>query len=136
MTRALLADPYLPVKIATSREDRIRPCVGANMCIDSIYASGAAHRIHNPSSGREREMPQLVEPATSRRRVAVVGGGPAGLEAARVLGERGHEVSLFEANSRLGGQLDLAAARRGGGICAGSSTGGCRSSNGSGSRST
>ncbi len=109
MTRALLADPYLPLKVATGREDQIRPCVGANMCIDSIYTSGAAFCIHNPSSGRELELPQLVTPAPAPRRVAVVGGGPAGLEAARVLGERGHDVTLYEANSRLGGQLALAA---------------------------
>jgi 2,4-dienoyl-CoA reductase-like NADH-dependent reductase (Old Yellow Enzyme family)/thioredoxin reductase len=109
MTRALLADPYLPLKVASGREDQIRPCVGANMCIDSIYTSGAAFCIHNPSSGRELELPQLVTPAPVGRRVAVVGGGPAGLEAARVLGERGHDVTLYEANSRLGGQLALAA---------------------------
>ncbi|WP_088319272.1 FAD-dependent oxidoreductase [Kineosporia sp. R_H_3] len=108
MTRALLADPYLPLKVATGQEDRIRPCVGANMCIDSIYTSGAAFCIHNPSSGRELEVPQVVAPAAAPRRVAVVGGGPAGLEAARVAGERGHDVTLFEANSALGGQLALA----------------------------
>ncbi len=108
MTRALLADPYLPLKIATGREDQIRPCVGANMCIDSIYTSGAASCIHNPSTGRELEVPHLVAPSEVRRRMAVVGGGPAGLEAARVAGERGHDVTLFEANSRLGGQLALA----------------------------
>ena len=110
MTRALLADPALPAKIAAGHEDRIRPCVGAAMCIDSIYTSGAALCIHNPSTGRELELPQDVEPAPATRRVAVVGGGPAGLEAARVLGERGHDVTLFEASDRLGGQLVLAAA--------------------------
>jgi NADPH-dependent 2,4-dienoyl-CoA reductase/sulfur reductase-like enzyme len=109
MTRALLADPHLPRKVAEHQEDRIRPCVGAAMCIDSIYSSGAAYCIHNPSTGRELELPHTVEPARVRRRVAVVGGGPAGLEAARVLGERGHDVTLYEAGPRLGGQLVLAA---------------------------
>jgi 2,4-dienoyl-CoA reductase-like NADH-dependent reductase (Old Yellow Enzyme family)/thioredoxin reductase len=108
MTRALLADPHLPSKVAAGHEDRIRPCVGANMCIDSIYTSGAAYCIHNPSTGRELEIPHGVQRAPAERRVAVAGGGPAGLEAARLLGERGHAVTLFEAGPQLGGQLVLA----------------------------
>jgi 2,4-dienoyl-CoA reductase-like NADH-dependent reductase (Old Yellow Enzyme family)/thioredoxin reductase len=109
MTRALMADPDLPNKVRDGRADEIRPCVGANMCIDGIYNSGAAYCIHNPSTGRELEVPHHVERATSVRRVAVVGAGPAGLEAARVLAERGHEVQLFEASDKVGGQLLLAA---------------------------
>jgi N-methyl-L-proline demethylase len=109
MTRALMADPELPAKLRAGQADRIRPCVGASMCIDGIYASGAAYCIHNPSTGRELELPHRVVPATRTQRCAVVGGGPAGLEAARVLGERGHEVHLFEAGDAVGGQLLLAA---------------------------
>ena len=109
MTRAMLADPYLVQKIQEGREDQIRPCVGASMCIDGIYVNGAAMCIHNPSTGRELELPQVLTPTKAKRKVAVVGGGPAGLEATRVLAERGHEVTLFEANDRLGGQLALGA---------------------------
>jgi 2,4-dienoyl-CoA reductase-like NADH-dependent reductase (Old Yellow Enzyme family)/thioredoxin reductase len=108
MTRALIADPYLPTKIANRTEDQIRPCVGASMCIDGIYTAGAAFCIHNPSTGRELELPQEVEPATKLKKVAVVGGGPGGLEAARTLAEKGHSVTLFEANDSLGGQVNLA----------------------------
>lgn len=109
MTRAQLVDPYLPKKVATGQADRIRPCVGANLCIDSIYTSGSAVCVHNPATGREQSLPQLVSPAPDRKRVAVVGGGPAGLEAARTLAERGHAVVLFEASTSLGGQVALAA---------------------------
>ncbi|MEY3661545.1 MAG: hypothetical protein RLZ49_226 [Actinomycetota bacterium] len=108
MTRALIADPYLPTKIANKTEDQIRPCVGASMCIDGIYTAGAAFCIHNPSTGRELELPQTIDAAKAKRIVAVVGGGPAGLEAARTLAEKGHTVTLFEANDSLGGQINIA----------------------------
>ena len=108
MTRALIADPYLPTKIANKTEDQIRPCVGASMCIDGIYTAGAAFCIHNPSTGRELELPQEIEVAKKVKTVAVVGGGPGGLEAARTLAEKGHGVTLFEANDSLGGQINIA----------------------------
>lgn len=108
MTRALIADPYLPTKIANKTEDQIRPCVGASMCIDGIYTAGAAFCIHNPSTGRELELPQEIESTSKPKRVAVVGGGPGGLEAARTLAEKGHTVTLFEANDSLGGQINIA----------------------------
>jgi NADPH-dependent glutamate synthase beta subunit-like oxidoreductase len=78
------------------------------MCIDGIYTAGAAFCIHNPSTGREIELPQEIELATKTKNVAVIGGGPGGLEAARTLAEKGHTVTLFEANDSLGGQVNLA----------------------------
>ncbi|WP_431982277.1 FAD-dependent oxidoreductase [Streptomyces qinglanensis] len=110
MTRAQIADPHLVAKVAEGREDRVRPCVGASYCLDAIYDSGDTKCLHNPATGRELRLPHTVPAAVARRRAVVVGGGPAGLEAARVLGERGHEVVLFEAADQPGGQVRLAAA--------------------------
>ncbi len=110
MTRAHLADPHIVAKLKRGEEDRIRPCVGAGYCIDRIYVGGDALCLHNPATGRERTMPHVIPPsAGARKRVVVIGGGPAGLEAARVSAARGHEVVLLEATDRLGGQVNLAA---------------------------
>jgi 2,4-dienoyl-CoA reductase-like NADH-dependent reductase (Old Yellow Enzyme family) len=110
MTRAQIADPYLVAKVAAGQEDRIRPCVGASYCLDAIYDSGDTKCVHNPATGRELQLPHIITPTVGRRRKAVVvGAGPAGLEAARVLGERGHDVVLFEASDVPGGQIRLAA---------------------------
>ena len=109
MTRALIADPHLPRKVSEGREDEIRPCVGAGYCIDRIYEGGETLCIHNPATGREETVPHQV-PKTEGplKKIVVVGAGPAGLEAARVSAERGHEVVLFEAASEAGGQIRLA----------------------------
>ncbi|HJA39447.1 MAG TPA: FAD-dependent oxidoreductase, partial [Candidatus Brevibacterium intestinigallinarum] len=112
MTRAQIADPHLVAKMAAGQEDDIRPCVGANACLDAIYVSGSAHCIHNPATGREQTLPQSVRslgPSPRPRRVVVVGAGPAGLEAARVTAVRGHDVTLLEASDTHGGQLAIAA---------------------------
>ena len=108
MTRAHMADPYLVRKITLGQEATIRPCVGATYCLDRIYLSGHALCIHNAATGRELQMPHVVERAATRRRVVVVGAGPAGLEAARVSAERGHDVTVLEAMPWAGGQLQLA----------------------------
>ena len=105
MTRAHIADPHLVAKLAAGEEARIRPCVGATHCMSPARPAC----IHNPATGHEAVLPQVIEPAPMRRRVVVVGAGPAGLEAARVCGERGHSVTIFEAAPRVGGQVLLAA---------------------------
>jgi 2,4-dienoyl-CoA reductase-like NADH-dependent reductase (Old Yellow Enzyme family)/NADPH-dependent 2,4-dienoyl-CoA reductase/sulfur reductase-like enzyme len=110
MTRAHIADPHMIVKIRDGREDQIRQCVGANYCIDRQYLGQDVLCVQNAATSRESTMPQVVSKSKGeKRRVIVVGAGPAGLEAARVSAERGHEVILFERNATVGGQVNLAA---------------------------
>lgn len=109
MTRAHMTDPHIVRKIMEKREDDIRPCVGANYCLDRIYQGGAAYCIHNAATGREQTMPHIVKKAEVCKKVVIIGAGPAGLEAARVSAERGHEVVVLEAANNPGGQIRLTA---------------------------
>ena len=109
MTRAHLADPHIVRKIMENREHDIRPCTGANYCLDRIYQGAMAVCIHNPSTGREETMPHDIPKAKEKKKIVVVGAGPAGLEAARVGAERGHDVIVLEAAAKAGGQILLTA---------------------------
>jgi len=108
MTRAHIADPYIVKKIIENKEDTIRPCVGATYCLDRIYEGKETLCIHNAATGREQYMPhEITSKAKKIKKIVVVGAGPAGLEAARVCAERGHNVVVFEASNSAGGQINL-----------------------------
>jgi len=108
MTRALICDPDMPNLAAANRSDDIRACIACNQaCIGHFHMGFAISCIQHPETGREIKYGQRIRTARPRR-VTVVGGGPAGMKAASVAAERGHDVTLFEAAAQLGGQILLA----------------------------
>ena len=111
MVRALIADPELVNKARRREEHKIRPCIGSNMgCVGQLMSVGRLSCVVNVAAGKEETVTAEPEqPASSGKRVLVVGGGPAGLEFARSAAIRGHDVQLFEAMSVLGGQVTMAA---------------------------
>jgi mycofactocin system FadH/OYE family oxidoreductase 2 len=109
MARALICDPEWPGKARESRTDEIRKCIACNQVCDGNFLKRKPIGCTlNPEAGREKEL-ATITPATTRKRVMVIGGGAAGLETARVAALRGHQVTLYEKGKELGGQLNIAA---------------------------
>ncbi|MFC2003832.1 FAD-dependent oxidoreductase [Chloroflexota bacterium] len=107
MCRPLLADPELPNKAKEGRLEDIRMCIACNQgCLDNLFLRKPIECLVNARAGKEKECE--IKPAQTKKRVAVIGGGPAGMEAARVASLRGHQVTLYEKSDSLGGQLSLA----------------------------
>jgi len=107
MARKLLADPQLPAKLAAGRDADVRPCIYCYRCVGNIYLNKPVACAVNPATGREAEC--TTTPAAALKRILVIGGGPAGMEAARIAASRGHAVALCEQRDRLGGTAMFAA---------------------------
>jgi len=107
MARPFLADPDFVNKAAQNKADEINTCIGCNQaCLDHVFKRKTASCLVNPMACHETEL--VITPASKSKRIAVIGAGPAGLSVATVAGGRGHEVDLFEAAPRIGGQFNLA----------------------------
>src|SRR4030067_1708314 len=106
MARGLVADPEVPKKIAEESLEDIRPCIACMTCLHTLFTRRPMECLVNACVGREKEFE--IKKARIPKKVMIVGGGPAGMEAARVVSLRGHRVILYEKSDRLGGQLNLA----------------------------
>ncbi|WP_411822990.1 FAD-dependent oxidoreductase [Leptospira sp. 'Mane'] len=107
MARPFLADPEFVNKAKAGKPEEINTCIACNQaCLDHIFVGKITSCLVNPRACHETEL--LIEPAAKKKKIAVVGAGPGGMSCASTLGERGHDVSLFDAHSELGGQLNIA----------------------------
>ena len=107
MARPFLADPEWPAKARAGKPERINTCIACNQaCLDAIFEQRTASCLVNPRAGRELEL--VLAKASAPKRIAVVGAGPAGLAAACGAAERGHAVTLYEADGAIGGQFNIA----------------------------
>ncbi len=104
--RGLIAEPDWPAKVSAGRLAEVRPCIACNACVDLVGRGERARCAVNPEVGRE--LTWVLTPAATKRRIMVVGSGPAGLEAARIARARGHDVTLWERDDELGGKLEVA----------------------------
>jgi NADPH-dependent 2,4-dienoyl-CoA reductase/sulfur reductase-like enzyme len=111
MTRAHISDPEVVNKAREGRLDDIRECIGCNQgCIDTVFKQMYVGCLHNPAAGEEQTLGiGTLKPASTPKRVVVVGGGPAGMKAAEIAARRGHDVTLIEKGDALGGQVAIAA---------------------------
>ncbi len=109
MARPMLADPHFANKVAEDRSEEINTCIGCNQaCLDFIFTGRVTSCLVNPRAGRELEFAENVSLQGDSKSIAIIGAGPAGLSAACTAAERGHKVTLFDASSEIGGQLNLA----------------------------
>ncbi|HEX5476647.1 MAG TPA: FAD-dependent oxidoreductase, partial [Burkholderiales bacterium] len=109
LARALLADPAFAAKARAGDRAGINICIACNQaCLDHYFIGQPASCVVNPRAGRETQLVYVKTPSKSKKRIAVIGGGPAGLSCAAVAAERGHEVTLYERSGELGGQFNLA----------------------------
>ena len=108
MGRKLLADPFLPQKLLDNHESLIRPCIYCYVCVSKIFINQPMCCSVNSSMGKEFEDKDLYSKSNKKKNIVVIGSGPAGMESARILGERGHEVTVLEKEKDIGGTLRVA----------------------------